>query len=418
LEALVKFAHLILVLLTVIVYSTGVAQTGWYIIPGVTSESINDLNQGPGNLYWLAGNNGLIMKSSDAGKSWTELNTNTTHDLKKIYQPASNQIWAAGDSGTVILSMNSGTDWDLVNPGTMANFRSVFSRGSGVAYVVGDSGSCYYTTNLGSNWATRTVPTSDELNDGICPLSGTSAIALVGGTNGVIFKTTDAGINWNSIPSGTTENIYCFSFGPTGYVFASGSNGTILKSSDAGDNWSAVSTPTSEELLSIDVSKQNTNWLLACGSNGTLIKSTDIGSSWFQQASPTTEDLLCAFAASNSVHFAGGVNGILLKTTDGGGDPVSVDDDLSTPLSFKLEQNYPNPFNPSTTIRFSIPEAAFVSLKVYNSLGQEVETLVTKELNTGNYKYDWNAEGLTSGIYFYKLQAGSFVETKKMMLIK
>lgn len=88
------------------------------------------------------------------------------------------------------------------------------------------------------------------------------------------------------------------------------------------------------------------------------------------------------------------------------------------PQEFSLSQNYPNPFNPSTTINFSIPQSSFVTLKIYNSLGQEVETLVADELGAGSYKFDWNAESLTSGIYFYKLQSGNFIETKKMTLLK
>ncbi len=88
------------------------------------------------------------------------------------------------------------------------------------------------------------------------------------------------------------------------------------------------------------------------------------------------------------------------------------------PEEFILNQNYPNPFNPSTTISFSIPEASFISLKIFNSLGEEVETLVSKDLNAGNYKYDWNAESLTSGVYFYKLQSENFIQTKKMILLK
>ncbi len=88
------------------------------------------------------------------------------------------------------------------------------------------------------------------------------------------------------------------------------------------------------------------------------------------------------------------------------------------PRDYLLMQNYPNPFNPSTTINFSIPEASFVSLIVFNSLGEKVTILVSKELNAGDYKYDWNAAGLTSGIYFYRIQAGSFIETKKMILLK
>jgi hypothetical protein len=88
------------------------------------------------------------------------------------------------------------------------------------------------------------------------------------------------------------------------------------------------------------------------------------------------------------------------------------------PNGFKLEQNYPNPFNPSTKINFSIPEASFVSLKIFNSIGEEIERLVAEELSAGKYKYDWNAINIPSGIYFYGLQTENFTETKKMILIK
>jgi hypothetical protein len=93
-------------------------------------------------------------------------------------------------------------------------------------------------------------------------------------------------------------------------------------------------------------------------------------------------------------------------------------EDGDLPEKYSLLQNFPNPFNPSTTINFSIPEASLVSLKVFNSLGQEIETLVSKELNAGNYKYDWDAKNFSSGIYFYKMQAGDFIVTKKMILLK
>ncbi len=89
-----------------------------------------------------------------------------------------------------------------------------------------------------------------------------------------------------------------------------------------------------------------------------------------------------------------------------------------TPKGFALEQNYPNPFNPSTTIRFSVPQTEQVSLKVYNSLGQEVQTLVNEVKGKGNYEATFNASNLPSGTYFYRLQAGVNVETKKMMLVK
>ena len=89
------------------------------------------------------------------------------------------------------------------------------------------------------------------------------------------------------------------------------------------------------------------------------------------------------------------------------------------PQDFTLSQNYPNPFNPKTTIEFSIPKSEFVTLKIYNLLGEEVATLVSDRLTTGVYKYEWSrTDGMASGIYFYQLHAGEFVEVRKMLLIK
>jgi len=88
------------------------------------------------------------------------------------------------------------------------------------------------------------------------------------------------------------------------------------------------------------------------------------------------------------------------------------------PKGFILKQNYPNPFNPSTTIKYQIPELSIVTLKVYDVLGSEVATLVNKEKPAGYYNINFNASSLPGGIYFYKLHAGSFVKTKKMVLMK
>jgi len=90
----------------------------------------------------------------------------------------------------------------------------------------------------------------------------------------------------------------------------------------------------------------------------------------------------------------------------------------NNPEEFALHQNYPNPFNPTTTIKYQIPELSLVTLKVFDVLGSEITTLVNEEKPVGSYEVNFNASSLPSGIYFYKLQAGSFVETKKMMLMK
>jgi len=97
---------------------------------------------------------------------------------------------------------------------------------------------------------------------------------------------------------------------------------------------------------------------------------------------------------------------------------TGIDDELNSPQSFTLYQNFPNPFNPNTAIKFTLPTNEFVSLIIYDILGKEINTLVNEELPAGNYTKTWNSINLSSGVYFYKLQAGSFSETKKMILTK
>ena len=98
---------------------------------------------------------------------------------------------------------------------------------------------------------------------------------------------------------------------------------------------------------------------------------------------------------------------------------VNVAENASgVPTQFALRQNYPNPFNPSTTIGFSLPRAAHAVLKVFNTLGEEIETLISEELGAGTYTTRWDAASIASGVYFYRLQAGSYVETKKLILLR
>ena len=98
--------------------------------------------------------------------------------------------------------------------------------------------------------------------------------------------------------------------------------------------------------------------------------------------------------------------------------PASVTDRRVIPGEFRLEQNYPNPFNPSTTIRFDLPQAEFVSLKVFNLLGQEVATIVNGPRQAGSYSVKWDAGSVPSGAYFYQFSAGGHVQTKKLLLLR
>jgi hypothetical protein len=97
---------------------------------------------------------------------------------------------------------------------------------------------------------------------------------------------------------------------------------------------------------------------------------------------------------------------------------TDVEDEEIIPIVFKLDQNYPNPFNPSTKIKFAVPERSNVLIKVYDILGSEVVTLVNEEMNAGRYEKNFNAAGLSSGVYLLRMEAGTYASTKKMILLR
>jgi hypothetical protein len=132
----------------------------------------------------------------------------------------------------------------------------------------------------------------------------------------------------------------------------------------------------------------------------------------------TTETKSYSFTDSK---ISAGIYAYRLKQIDFDGSfeySNEVEIEVSTPLVFSLEQNYPNPFNPSTTIEFTLPQKEFVSLIIYDVLGNEVATLVNEEKASGSYEVSFNASELVSGIYIYSLRAGNFTQTKKMILLK
>ena len=126
-----------------------------------------------------------------------------------------------------------------------------------------------------------------------------------------------------------------------------------------------------------------------------------------------------SLSADDANSLRDGANNVIQMLLNGNS---KLSHDLSsydlTPHEYSLGQNYPNPFNPSTSIEYNVPVTGNVTLKVYDILGKEVASLVDKQQDAGSYIVNWNASSLSSGVYFYKLTAGSFTQTKKMMLSK
>jgi hypothetical protein len=147
---------------------------------------------------------------------------------------------------------------------------------------------------------------------------------------------------------------------------------------------------------------------------GRVKHTTDGGINWVNQDSGTNNLLTRVFFVDSNTGWAVGYNGTIIATEN----PVSVIEDLAQPIEYELSQNFPNPFNPTTTINYSILSDRFVKLIVFNAIGEEVAILVNEFKEAGNYEINFYAGELTSGIYFYKIIAGTFIETKKMMLLK
>ena len=158
-----------------------------------------------------------------------------------------------------------------------------------------------------------------------------------------------------------------------------------------------------------------------CGDNGLILKTTDGGLNWNNQESGIASTLNSIYFIDENYGWIAGLYGKILHTTNGGVTFIEDEENnFVQPKQFSLNQNYPNPFNPSTSIQYAISSTQFVTLKVYDLLGREVATLVNEEKPAGSYnaQFTMNNVQLSSGIYFYKLQAGDFVETKKMTLLK
>lgn len=160
-------------------------------------------------------------------------------------------------------------------------------------------------------------------------------------------------------------------------------------------------------------------YLIKTNSNGDTLWTKTFGGTDTEYGSSVqqTTDGGYVIAGHTRSSLEGGSGDVYLIKTDANG-VVSVNSEENLPLYFTLDQNYPNPFNPTTTIRFSIPEKSFVTLKVFNLLGQQIATLVEKEQPVGTYSIQWQAGELPSGVYLYSLQAKDFVETKKLILLK
>jgi hypothetical protein len=260
-------------------------------------------------------------------------------------------------------------------------------------------------------------------------LGFTSGCAPFGNGSCGFERTSDGGYTWNGVESLMVVSL-SFVDNNTGWgcfeVPDPSVGGFLKKTEDGGESWieQLYTLAAPEYFGNVYFVNQDKGWITGGSSPDSIMFTTDEGENWNTQSIGSSAELNSIYFVDENIGWAVGNNGVILHTTTGG--VVSVEEETnSIPNNFNLKQNYPNPFNPSTKIKYSIPQLSNVAIKVFDILGNEIETLVNEVKQTGTYEITWYAEGLPSGIYFYRLQAvptgrqaGDYVETKKMVLMK
>jgi hypothetical protein len=160
------------------------------------------------------------------------------------------------------------------------------------------------------------------------------------------------------------------------------------------------------------------------GANAGITKFTDLTENFNQSAHISTIDNLpigsLIWDDNAFIHYnsADDYQNVIMRYINLGGSMTGVKESPGVAHNFNLSQNYPNPFNPSTVIKYHLSTATHVRMTIFDILGREVRTLLNEQKSAGSYQVNWNASGVPSGVYFYRLQAGSFSETKKLILLK
>jgi photosystem II stability/assembly factor-like uncharacterized protein len=411
-------SFLFLFLLDILVLCNVFLQAQWeetYSHPG---DNVINLTISGNNIFAVTYKTGVFL-STDNGTSWNAIN-NGLPSLSSVRTLAikGNNIFAGTYSG-VFLSTDNGTNWTSVSNGLM-DWPWVTSLAvSGNNIYAGTYGSgVFLSTDDGSNWTAvnygLTFYGTIFLNIFSLAVIGNNIIA---GAESGAFISSDNGTTWSLVDNGLTF-LTAFRFATSGNnIFAAATSGVFL-STDSGYHWSAVNSglPQSSYVRSFAVS--GTSLFAQTDTSGVFL-STDDGSNWTSVNTGLGTFFLGALAANDRYLFAGTQHwGFWRRPLSDLITSVNQNNYHDSPITFALDQNYPNPFNPSTTINYSLPSNEYVTLKVYNLLGEEVAILVNEEKPQGTYELKWNAPNLPSGIYFYKLQAGNFVETKKMILLK
>ncbi len=321
----------------------------------------------------------------------------------------------------VYKSLDSGKSWAPSANG-MLNGTLVycFTQKDGNIFAGTEDG-VYMSTNDGANWFKPSTVLDEKSISCLCVNGNTLFAGILGAsvtTNLGIYASTNNGQTWNLVNYGIPPQTPIYAMvNYNGYVFSTASDGRVFRTTNNGASWILLNDGITTFYNRVyAIAKFGNNMIV--GTEDGIFLTSNQGAHWVSHNQGVRDDAEFDYnAITQCGNYVFAVSNIGIYRRDL--NQVSIQN-ISTIASqnYKLEQNYPNPFNPTTKIRFELPKSSFVSLKIYNSLGKEVDELVNQKLSAGIFEETFNASMLSSGVYFYKLAADDFVETKKMLLVK
>ncbi len=412
-----------------------------------------------------------LFHTTDRGGSWQRIDEGLVYSgsLSSLLV-AGESLYAGFDGNGVFLSTNTGATWTDVSTGLDETIFSIFVTdlaASGNSLFAATLGGVYRSTNGGSNWYPETQGIG-RLSVYALMVSGTDLYA--GTENGGVFRSTNDGTTWTQVNTGLS-NLQVHALEASGtYIFAGTWGDGVFTSDDHGASWHAINSGWEDariEALAVSGTDliagtyaggvwrrplsevlpiQMASFRAECaGTNRVLLRWSTLGEknnygfqvqkagsshdyqpvpgAWIPGQGSTAAPHDYAWtdtAAAPGIYYR--LEQIDLDGTVHYSDGVQADQATdvpaeNTPACFSLEQNYPNPFNPSTTIRYALPLRAHVTLSLFNCLGQEVVRIVNGEQEAGYQIVRFDGSGIASGVYFYRLRAGDFVQTRKLVLL-
>lgn len=361
-----------------------------------------------------------ILGTSDGGTNWLLQYTGNDYEFAAFDMVDMSTGYVIGTvmstSAPVMLkTTNGGINWIAGNPGVGVVFDDIFFTGRDSGFICASfsfAPGLWFTSNGGLSWTARTNGLTGQDVTSLFFMDNNTGWS--GDLGGEIHFTTNAGQIWTQIGS-FTPSVTSIFFINTSTGWAGYTDDRLRYTSSGGLNWTLQSLPPIGSITDLYFFDN----LRGYAGNVTyqILKTYNGGQNWGYQLDSVGS---YKFSFVDSLRAWKGDFGIA-KTTNGGGPIIYIgfiNISNEVPVNFTLHQNYPNPFNPTTTIKLDIPKSSEVNLIICDMLGRELYTITNQFLKAGSYSFTWDARNSSSGIYFYRLSAGAFTQTRKMVLIK